>query len=244
MVKAAFPPHTAVLLHARRARGFILIALMIFIAVMAIVAGVAIMTGAQFQRRTSEEQLIFVGGQFRNAIQSYYDTGAELPPGASRYPARLEDLLADPRSKTLKRHLRQIYPDPLTGRLDWGTVQAPGGGIMGVYSPSPAKAVKLYGFPPEFKYLEGKTKISEWQFIFIAPVLPVLPSPPAGQSPPASPPAPGAPAAPAPPVSSDLQGLLDQLNKSVPADRSAPPDNNNNNNNNNNNPQYRAIPTD
>ena len=28
---------------------------------------VAIITGAQFQRRTSEDQLIFVGGEFRSA---------------------------------------------------------------------------------------------------------------------------------------------------------------------------------
>jgi len=231
MVKAHFSRHAAALLHARRARGFILMALVIFMGVMAIVAGVAIITGAQFQRRTSEEQLIFVGGEFRGAIQSYYDAGADLPAGSPRYPARLEDLLADPRSKALKRHLRQIYPDPLTGRLDWGTVQAPGGGIIGVYSQSPAKAVKLYGFPPEFKYLEGKTKISEWQFIYVAPVLPVLPVPPAipaGQNPPD---APGSPASALPPELSEL------LADPVPANPGAAPANSNG-------PQYRAVPTD
>jgi type II secretory pathway pseudopilin PulG len=231
MVNGHFSRHVAALTHARRARGFILMALLVFMGVMAIVAGVAIITGAQFQRRTSEEQLIFVGGEFRIALQSYYEAGADLPPGAPRYPAHLEDLLADPRSKALKRHLRQIYPDPLTGRLDWGTVQAPGGGIMGVYSQSPAKAVKLYNFPLEFKYLEGKTKISEWQFIYVAPVLPVLPAPPAVPNQPA------APASPASPDLSALPGLLDPLADPPPADPGSAPANINDK-------PYRAIPTD
>ena len=218
MVKAHFSLHAAALIDGRRARGFILMALVVFMGVMAIVAGAAIITGAQFQRRTSEEQLIFVGGEFRSAIQSYYEAGADLPAGSQRYPARLEDLLADPRSQALKRHLRQIYPDPLTGRRDWGTVQAPGGGIMGVYSPSPAKAVKLYGFPPEFKYLEGKTRISEWRFIYVAPLLPVLP--PAEQG------ALLAPAVPAAPDLPALPGLSDLPGDAAPADPGTAPANN------------------
>lgn len=186
-----------------RERGFIYMALIVFFGVLAVFAAYTMMSGAQLQRRNAEEQLIFVGGEFRRAIESYYNAAADLPPGASRYPARLEDLLADPRQKELARYLRQIYPDPLTGRREWGTVEAPGGGIMGVYSKSPAKAVKLFGFPPEFKYLEGKTKISDWQFVYVPPLLPVLPEAataavPAG-SPPATAQAPvaAAPAAPA-----------------------------------------------
>lgn len=154
------------------AHGFVYMALIVFFGIIAISAAYAMMSGAALQRRNAEEQLIFVGGEFRRAIESYYWAAAELPPGASHYPARLEDLLADPRQKTLARYLRQIYPDPLTGSRDWGLVRSPDGGIMGVYSKSPAKAVKLFGFPPEFKYLEGKTKITDWQFIYVPPLLP------------------------------------------------------------------------
>ena len=170
--------------------GFIYMALLVFFGVFATFAGAAMISGAILQRRNAEEQLIFVGGEFRNAIKSYHDASAALPPGAARYPANLEDLLADTRAPGLTRHLRQIYPDPLTGRVAWGTVPAPEGGIMGVYSLSPAKAVKLYGFPAEFKYLEGKTKISEWLFVYVAPAATPVQAPP---SPASVPPATAAP---------------------------------------------------
>jgi type II secretory pathway pseudopilin PulG len=159
-------------MRAPRQRGFAYMALMVFFGVFIAVAGAAMMSGGMLQRRNAEEQLIFVGGEFRRAIESYYLASASMPPGSPRYPEKLDDLLADPRSKELRRHLRQIYPDPLMGQPNWGMVPAPGGGIMGVYSLSPAKAVKLFGFPAEFKYLEGKKTIAEWKFLYIAPTLP------------------------------------------------------------------------
>jgi type II secretory pathway pseudopilin PulG len=205
---------------ARRQQGFIYMALIVFFGVLTVAAGAAMLSGAMLQRRTSEEQLIFVGGEFRNAIESYYQASAAAQPGAPRFPPRLEDLLADPRQKTLVRHLRQIYPDPLTGRAEWGTVQAPDGGVMGVYSLSPATAVKRFGFPPEFKYLEGKTKISQWQFIYVPPVIPVLPAAPEAAAPATTPAAPAAPGTAADTQLPDLQKLQD-LQIQIP-DEAAP----------------------
>lgn len=193
-------------------RGFAYMALLVFFGVFVVTAGAAMMSGGMLQRRNAEEQLIFVGGEFRRAIESYYMASASMAPGTPRYPEKLEDLLADPRSKELRRHLRQIYPDPLLGMPNWGTVPAPGGGIMGVYSLSPAKAVKLFGFPTEFKYLEGKKTIAEWKFLYIAPALPEIEAaakalgavPPAqagattAQAPAPAAPAPAQPATPAP----------------------------------------------
>ena len=196
------PPHgRGALHHTPRQRGFIYMALVVFFGIFAIFAGSAMISGGILQRRNAEEQLIFVGGEFRNAIKSYYDAGAALPPGASRYPARLEDLLADPRVPELRRHLRQIYSDPLTGRPAWGTVPAPDGGIMGVYSLSPAKAVKMFGFPPEFKNFEGKPRIADWVFAYPPP----LPDPPAALSPAQPGAAPAPPAAPDAPPGGDAQ---------------------------------------
>lgn len=194
--------------HARkpRQRGFIYMALVVFFGIFAIFAASAMITGALLQRNNAEEELLFIGTEFRSAIKSYY----EASPNRPQYPPSLADLAADPRFPAgTKRHLRQIYPDPLTGRPAWGTVAAPGGGIMGVYSLSPAKAVKLFGFPPEFKNLEGKGKISEWVFTYVPLELPA--ATPAAATPPDAaapapaatpaetpPPAPGSPAAPTP----------------------------------------------
>jgi hypothetical protein len=52
-----------------------------------------------------------------------------------RRPARLEDLLQDPRYPSTRRHLRKLYADPITGQASWGLVQASdGSGIIGVHS--------------------------------------------------------------------------------------------------------------
>ena len=197
----------------RRQRGFVYMALIVFFGGFAIFAGSAIISGGILQRRTGEEQLLYVGTEFRNAFKSYVETSLQLQPGQQPYPAKLEDLLADTRVTPVKRHLRQIYRDPLTGQANWATVAAPGGGIMGVHSLSPAKAVKLFAFPPEFKHLEGKGKIAEWVFAYEVPVLPgaagaapaAAASAPAAATPPAPAPdptaaAPAAPAQPAPAV--------------------------------------------
>lgn len=82
-------------------------------------------------RRTAEGELIDIGKEYSHAIQSYYQT---TPGGMGRYPRSLDDLVEDNRFPEPKRHLRQIYRDPTTGQIAWGTVTAPDGGVMGVYS--------------------------------------------------------------------------------------------------------------
>ena len=217
----------------RRQRGFIYMALVVFFGIFAIFAASAMITGGMLQRNNAEDELLFVGAEFRNAIKSYYEASPDKP----QYPPGLVDLISDPRFPAgTKRHLRQIYPDPLTGRPAWGTVSAPGGGIMGVYSLSPAKAVKLFGFPPEFKSFEGKGRISEWVFTYVAPEIPlaapaVADTPPAAVVPsvaaapgagansapapaPAAPPAtPGTPQPTSPAPTPDEQALLKQLDE-------------------------------
>jgi len=217
-----------------RQRGFIYMALVVFFGIFAIFAASAMITGGMLQRNNAEDELLFVGAEFRNAIKSYYEASPDKP----RYPPGLVDLISDPRfPAATRRHLRQIYPDPLTGRPAWGTVAAPGGGIMGVYSLSPAKAVKLFGFPPEFKSFEGKGRISEWVFTYVAPEIPLVPpavaatpavpaapaTPPAaaasgpgtdpGPAPTAPPTAPAAPQPASPTPTPEEQALLKQLDE-------------------------------
>jgi hypothetical protein len=44
----------------------------------------------------------------------------------------LQDLLEDRRFVTMRRHLRQVYVNPMSGQADWEMLVAPDGGIKGV----------------------------------------------------------------------------------------------------------------
>jgi type II secretory pathway pseudopilin PulG len=125
-------------------------------------------------QREKEAELLFVGNQFRQAIRAYY----EGTPGAvKRFPLKLDDLLQDQRHPTPRRHLRRIYSDPMSGKREWGIVQAPGGGIMGVYSLSPAKPVKSGGFAERERALSGAARYADWQFTYAPAVVPAAASP-------------------------------------------------------------------
>jgi hypothetical protein len=70
------------------------------------------------------------------------------PGTAKRYPARLGDLLEDRRFLSRQRYLRRIYVDPMTGKAEWGLVQAPQGGVMGVYSLAEGKPRGEFTYRP------------------------------------------------------------------------------------------------
>jgi type II secretory pathway pseudopilin PulG len=116
-------------------------------------------------QREREAELLFVGEQYRKAIGAYF----ESTPGAARqYPRSLEDLLRDRRYPVVRRYLRRIYADPMTGSPDWGIVKAPDGGIAGVYSTSTREAFKQKNFRPEHESFEGATSYVEWKFTYAA----------------------------------------------------------------------------
>ena len=152
---------------ASRQGGFTYLGLMILVAILALATSATLTLGSIAQRREAEQRLIEVGGAYRQAISSYVNSS---PSGDRRYPASLADLLKDPRFPGIRRHLRQLYPDPITGRNDWGLVRAPGGGIMGIHSLSDAQPIKIAEFDDETQFLAGKERYSEWVFA-------VLPAP-------------------------------------------------------------------
>lgn len=146
-----------------RQAGFTYIGLLIFIAILGLVATATVAAGSVMQRRMAEDELLFIGSQFQAAFKTYYETS---PPGQRPYPSSLSDLIRDPRYAGIRRHLRKIYADPLTGREEWGTIEAPGGGVMGVYSLSAETPIRVSGFEPEFAAFDGKKKYSEWVFTY------------------------------------------------------------------------------
>lgn len=142
----------------RHQDGFTYIGLLILIAILGVISAGSLSTGAIAQRRAHEEELLYIGSQFQAAFKSYYES---TPIGQRPYPSTLNDLVKDPRFPTIRRHLRKIYIDPLTGQANWGTAAAPGGGIAGIYSRSEEKPIKIAGFPAEFALFEGKEKFSD-----------------------------------------------------------------------------------
>jgi len=114
-------------------------------------------------KRDKEQELLFYGDQFRQAIGLYY---ANTPGRVQRYPLKLEDLLKDPRYPDTRRYLRKLFVDPMTGENKWGLVRDSTGGIIGVHSMASDETIKKSNFKLADKYFEGKRQYSDWVFIF------------------------------------------------------------------------------
>jgi hypothetical protein len=118
-------------------------------------------------RREKEAELIHIGNAYYRAIMLYY----ESPTGVRRYPRQLEHLLKDERFPETRRYLRKLYPDPMTGSIEWGTLRAPDGGIMGVFSLGQGTPLKTTYFKPTDARLAGAARYSDWKFVYLpAPV--------------------------------------------------------------------------
>lgn len=142
----------------RRSRGFTYLTVLFIVA---IIAGGLALVGEMWEtstKREKEAELLFIGNQYRKAIERYFLSGPR------QYPRALEDLLRDARKPGTERYLRKLYPDPITGKNEWGFVKGADGGIAGVYSLSEEKPLKISGFKVRDAALEGAQKYSDWKF--------------------------------------------------------------------------------
>jgi hypothetical protein len=64
----------------------------------------------------------------------------------------------------VRRHLRKIYVDPMTGTAEWGVVKT-NNAVVGVYSLSEDEPLKKTGFAQRDADFENKSKYSEWTFL-------------------------------------------------------------------------------
>ena len=120
----------------------------------------------QTRQREKERELLFIGGQFRQALDLYYQNSSNSPPGkAKKFPQKLEDLLRDDRYPDVRRYLRRIYHDPMTGGTEWGLVRSADKGIVGIYSLSDEAPVKTANFEKADAALADKRHYYQWQFI-------------------------------------------------------------------------------
>lgn len=148
----------------RRARhgGFTYVALLVLVAIMSVGVLAASQVWSQARQRDREQELLFAGHQYRDAIGSYYE---KSPGGARVFPERLEDLLEDKRFASKERWLRKLYPDPMTGKPDWGLIKTEDGRIKGVHSLSQKEPVKRKGFAAQDAF-EGAASYAQWQFLY------------------------------------------------------------------------------
>jgi type II secretory pathway pseudopilin PulG len=125
------------------------------------------------RQRDTEEELLFVGEQYRQAILSYWRQG---PGGAHSWPMQLEDLVEDRRFPQPRRHLRKLYADPMAPQTPWAVVRS-GNGVIGVYSQAGGVPFRQTGFAEIQKGFDNAQRYSEWRFTVALPVSTPAPKP-------------------------------------------------------------------
>lgn len=155
-----------------RQRGFTYIMLLWWVAISGVLLAALGQQWLIESRRQKEAELVFRGRQIGLALRAYRDSS---PEGLPKAPASLSELLEDKRGPKPQRHLRQLWPDPITG-MPWA-LELQAGRIASVHSSSRAAPIK----PPE-----GVERYDQWRFdanVWV-PEAPAVP--PGGASTPAS----------------------------------------------------------
>lgn len=156
----------------RRQGGMTYLAVLVAVAILGTAQAATGIVWRTARQHDNERELLFVGKQIRRAIEQYYQ---QTPGPVKQFPPRLEALLRDDRQPAVQRYLRRLYPDPITGRAQWGLVMAPQGGIAGVYSLSQATPLKQANFAEVDKAFTGAAKYSDWIFVYQPDAVPGLP---------------------------------------------------------------------
>lgn len=137
--------------------GFAYIFVLMWVALTAAALGAVGEVWHTAQRRDKEAELLYVGGQYRQALERFGASG--------HFPKSLNELLGDNKTVPPRRYIRRLYPDPMTGNERWGTITTMDGQIVGVYSESREKPLKKTNFDRRNAAFEGASKYSEWVFI-------------------------------------------------------------------------------
>jgi type II secretory pathway pseudopilin PulG len=143
--------------------GFTYLMALVIVVIMGIMLGGIGQSWQRVMKREREEELLFRGSQIRDAIARW-----NKPRPGQHVATPLKDmqhLLSDPRSLSNVRYLRRLYTDPVTGK-EWVLITNPVKGIIGVASSSEEAPLKQANFPDELKDFEGKTKYSDWLFVY------------------------------------------------------------------------------
>ena len=110
--------------------GFGYITVLFIAMILAIFSGTAYEQLDTVVRRDKEQEWLFVGKQYQQAVKSYYNNS---PNGLKELPKSIDNLVNDKRFLNTQHYLRQSYVDPITGG-DWILITNEQGGMTGVVS--------------------------------------------------------------------------------------------------------------
>ena len=122
-----------------RQAGFTYLAVLVALAMLALASNAVMTYVSQQAQREREDALLNTGQAIVQAIADYY---AASPGSIKKLPQQLSDLLDDKRQVVIRRYLREIYPDPTTGRPDWDFIRDSEGGIRGLRSRNTQEPVR------------------------------------------------------------------------------------------------------
>lgn len=149
----------------RQEQGFSYVIVMFLVAILSFIAVRAQENILTSERRFKEAELLMVGQAYRDAIRDYC---VNSPGSDKKYPMELKDLLEDKRDSALRRSLRRLYRDPMTGSKDWGLVKTENGELIGVHSLSLLRPIKRDGFPAELAGFSNAATYQNWRFVYQA----------------------------------------------------------------------------
>ena len=141
--------------------GFTYLILLLAMTLLALATQGVMTYASQQTQREQEADLIRIGETYQRAIAAYYESS---PGKTKQWPRQLQDLLEDRRHVSTKRHLRSLYPDPVT-RSEWGLLYAADGGIAGVHSKSDKPAISTRGIPATASP-RSSPRYSDWHFVY------------------------------------------------------------------------------
>ena len=146
-----------------RESGFTYVALLVAMFLLALSVNSVMGYVSQQAQREREAELLRVGQSYVDAIANYYQSS---PGTVKTFPRSLLELTNDPRWVTVKRHLREVYDDPITRSGKWGQVLTAEGTISGVYSLSEAAPIRSAPIILDNTRLPAAQHYSDWRFVF------------------------------------------------------------------------------
>lgn len=149
----------------RAQAGFAYLLLLVAVALIGLFASAAVSIGASMTRRDAEQQLLVIGLEYQRALRSYATASIEAGGTvAGRGPQTLEQLLKDSRQLHVRRHLRRLYADPLTGKQDWALIRDSEGSVVGIYSRAGGRPIQRGGFDPVLIGFDDASSYVDWVF--------------------------------------------------------------------------------